>query len=90
MMLLAKQVKLVFGPARSTNRNTPLRRGISIGGIKTGGIEPIQSERRWRPGAFRLDEMYTIVSSIPFGSTVILIDYGGLLCYNGSGKSKFV
>ena len=42
--------------------------------LKAGGIEPIQSERRWRSGAFRLDEMHTMMSSIPLGSTVILME----------------
>lgn len=31
-------------------------------------IEPIKSERRWRSGAFRLDEMHTTMPSNPLGS----------------------
>ena len=40
-----------------------------IGWAKKRAIEPIKSERQWRSGAFRLDEMHTTVSSNPFGST---------------------
>ena len=40
-----------------------------IGWAKKRAIEPIKSERRWRSGAFRLDEMHTTVPSIPLGST---------------------
>ena len=37
--------------------------------VEPRGIEPIKSERRWRSGAFRLDEMHTTMPSNPLGST---------------------
>lgn len=57
-------------PLGSTiGKPSPKRRDFSFGGAEKRGFEPIQSERQWRSGAFRLDEMHTTVSSIPLGST---------------------